>query len=64
MIYPKRILREREKYFHFMKNIFILVDFPKIVLKKSIEKKEKSLEEIFKSDFQMEIITLGDFRKK
>lgn len=37
--------------------------FPEVVLKESVDEKEKSLEEIFKSYFQMEVVTLGDFRK-
>ena len=37
--------------------------FPEVVLKNSVEEKKKSLENIFSSFFQLEILILGDFRK-
>jgi len=37
--------------------------FPEVVLKKSVQEKQKSLEDIFSSFFQLEVIRLGDFRK-
>lgn len=37
--------------------------FPEVVLKKSLKEKGKSLEEIFTSYFQLEVLRLGDFRK-
>ncbi len=37
--------------------------FPGVVLKKSIEEKQKALEDIFTSFFQLEVLQLGDFRR-
>lgn len=37
--------------------------FPEVVLKNTVEEKKKSLEDIFSSFFQMEVLRLGDFRK-
>lgn len=37
--------------------------FPEVILKKSIAEKKKSLEDIFSSFFQLEILRLGDFKK-
>jgi len=37
--------------------------FPGVVLKNSIEEKKKTLEEVFSSFFQLEILYLGDFRR-
>lgn len=37
--------------------------FPEVALKESIEEKKKSLEDIFTSYFQLEILRLADFRK-
>ena len=37
--------------------------FPGVVLKSSVNEKEKALEDIFSSYFQLEILQLGDFRK-
>ena len=37
--------------------------FPEVVLKKNASKKKKSLEDIFTSYFQLEILKLGDFRR-
>ncbi len=37
--------------------------FPQVVLKTSVEEKKKSLEEIFSSFFQLEVMQLGDFRR-
>ena len=37
--------------------------FPEVVLKISFEEKKKSLEDIFTSYFQLEVLRVGDFRK-
>jgi len=37
--------------------------FPQVVLKSSVKEKKKSLEDIFTSLFQMEVVQLGDFHK-
>jgi len=37
--------------------------FPEVVLKKGIEEKKKSLEDVFSSFFQLEVLGLGDFKK-
>ena len=37
--------------------------FPGVVLKSKIEEKEKALEDIFTSYFQLEVLQLGDFRR-
>ncbi len=37
--------------------------FPEVVLKKNISEKKKSLEDIFTSYFQLEVLKLGDFRR-
>lgn len=37
--------------------------FPEVVLKKTIDEKKKSLEDVFSSFFQLEVLRLGDFRK-
>jgi len=37
--------------------------FPEVVLKTNFEEKKKSLEDIFTSYFQLEVLRLGDFRK-
>ncbi|MGB9697851.1 MAG: ATP-binding protein [Thermodesulfobacteriota bacterium] len=37
--------------------------FPEVVLKKNVEEKKKSLEDIFSSFFNLEVIQLGDFRR-
>ena len=37
--------------------------FPEVVLKKNTSEKKKSLEDIFTSYFQLEILKLGDFRR-
>jgi len=37
--------------------------FPEVVLKKSVEEKKKSLEDIFSSFFQLEVLIFGDFKK-
>jgi len=37
--------------------------FPEVVLKEGFEEKKKSIEDIFKSYYQIEIMSLGDFRK-
>lgn len=37
--------------------------FPEVVLKKNVSEKKKSLEDIFTSYFQLEILKLGDFRR-
>jgi len=37
--------------------------FPGIVLKTNVEEKKRSLDEIFTSYFQLEVIQVGDFRK-
>lgn len=45
-----------EEYLH-------LGGFPEVVLKKSLEEKKKSLEDIFTSYFQLEVLRLGDYKK-
>lgn len=37
--------------------------FPQVVLKDSIEEKERAIEDIFNSYFQLEVVQLGDFKK-
>lgn len=37
--------------------------FPEVVLKTSVEEKKRSLEDIFTSYFQLEVVQLGDFRR-
>jgi len=37
--------------------------FPEVVLKKTNEEKKKTLEDIFSSFFQLEVLRVGDFRK-
>lgn len=37
--------------------------FPGVVLKTSVEEKERSLDEVFTSFYQSEVLQLGDFRK-
>jgi hypothetical protein len=37
--------------------------FPEVVLKETIEEKKKSLENIFSSFFQLEVLRMGDFKK-
>lgn len=74
LIFKETNFKIPEKKEEFNKNIFETLypfyeeyiyfgGFPEVVLKESKDEKEKSLEEIFKSYFQMEIVTLGDFRK-
>jgi len=37
--------------------------FPEVILKETIEEKKKSLENIFSSFFQLEVLRMGDFKK-
>ncbi len=54
------IFREIDRYYE---EYILYGGFPGIVLKESVQEKEKGLEDIFSSYFQWEIKQLGDFRK-
>ncbi len=67
IIMPKDIKSITKPIFDTISNLYdeylLFGGFPEIALKKTIEEKKKSLEDIFSSFFQMEVLRLGDFRK-
>ena len=67
IILPKNVELITKPIFDTVLNLYneylLFGGFPEVVLKKSIEEKKKSLEDIFTSFFQLEVLRLGDFRK-
>ena len=67
IILPKNVGLITKPIFDTVLNLYneylLFGGFPEVVLKKSIEEKKKSLEDIFTSFFQLEVLRLGDFRK-
>lgn len=67
IVLPKNSKSITQPVFETLSNFYdeyiLFGGFPEVVLKKNIEEKKKSLENIFSSFFQSEVLRLGDFKK-